>query len=52
MFQKSEPTKERVKKPKTTKAGSIPRKQTQKISQNNKNSLIMFQHQDSNSLNE
>ena len=49
---KSEQTKERVSKPKTTKAGSIPRKQNQKVSQNNKNFLIMFQHQDSNSLNE
>ena len=39
MFQKSEQTKERVSKPKTTKAGSIPRKQNQKISQNNKNFL-------------
>ena len=36
---KSEQTKERVSKPKTTKAGSIPRKQNQKISQNNKRFL-------------
>ena len=36
---KSEKTKERVSKPKTTKAGSIPRKQNQKISQNNKKFL-------------
>ena len=36
---KSEQTKERVSKPKTTKAGSIPRKQNQKISQNNKKFL-------------
>ena len=36
---KSKQTKERVSKPKTTKAGSIPRKQNQKISQNSKNFL-------------
>ena len=36
---KSEQTKERVSKPKTTKAGSIPREQNQKISQNNKKFL-------------
>ena len=36
---KSEQTKERVSKPKTTEAGSIPRKQNQKISQNNKKFL-------------
>ena len=36
---KSEQTKERVSKPKTTTAGSIPRKQNQKISQNNKKFL-------------
>ena len=35
---KSERTKERVSKPKT-KAGSIPRKQNQKVSQNNKKFL-------------
>ena len=33
---KSEQTKERVSKPKTTKAGSIPRKQNKNISQNSK----------------
>ena len=33
---KSEQTKERESKPKTTKAGSLPRKQNKKISQNNK----------------
>ena len=36
---KEKQTKERVTKPKTTKAGSIPRKQNQKISQNNKKFL-------------
>ena len=36
---KSEQTKERVSKPKTIKVGSIPRKQNQKISQNNKKFL-------------
>ena len=36
---KSEQTKERVSKPETTKPGSIPRKQNQKISQNNKKFL-------------
>ena len=36
---KSEQTKERNSTPKTTKAGSIPRKQNQKISQNNKKFL-------------
>ena len=36
---KSEQTKERVSKPKTIKAGSIPRKQNQKISQNNEKFL-------------
>ena len=36
---KSEETKERVSKPKTTKAGSIPRKQNQKFSQNNRKFL-------------
>ena len=36
---KSEQKKERVSKPKTTKAGSIPRKQNQKISQNDKKFL-------------
>ena len=36
---KSEQTKERVSKPKTTKVGSIPRKQNKKISQNNKKFL-------------
>ena len=39
---KSEQTKERVSKPKTTKAGSIPRKQNQKISKNNKSFLNNF----------
>ena len=33
---KSEQTKERDNKPKTAKAGSLPRKQNKKISQNNK----------------
>ena len=33
---KSEQTKERVSKPKTTKAGSLPRRQNKKLSQNNK----------------
>ena len=36
---KSEQTKQRVSKPKTTKSGSISRKQNQKISQNNKKFL-------------
>ena len=36
---KTEQTKERVSKPKTTKVGSIPRKQNKKISQNNKKFL-------------
>ena len=36
---KSEQTKEKFSKPKTTKVGSIPRKQNKKISQNNKNFL-------------
>ena len=36
---KSEQTKERVSKPKTTKIGPIPRKENQKISQNNKKFL-------------
>ena len=49
---KSEQTKERVSKPKTTKAGSIPRKQNQKFHKTIKSFSIMFQHQDSNSLNE
>ena len=47
---KSEQTKERNNKPKTTKAGSLPRKQNKKFSQKYKKFLIMFQHQDSNSL--
>ena len=34
------------------KTKTIPRKQNKKISQNNKSFLIMFQHQDSNPLNE
>ena len=45
---KSEQTKERVSKPKTTKASSIPLKQNQKIHKTIKTFLIMFQHQDSN----
>ena len=36
---KSEQTKERDSKPKTTKAGSVPRKQNKKVSQNNKKFL-------------
>ena len=48
---KSEQTKERDSKPKTTKAGSLPRKQ-KKIHKTIKSFLIMFQHQDLNSLNE
>ena len=36
---KSEQTKERDTKPKTTKAGSLPRKQNKNISQNNKKFL-------------
>ena len=36
---KSEQTKERVSKPKTTKAGSLPRKQNKNISQNSKKFL-------------
>ena len=36
---KSEQPKEREIKPKTTKAGSLPRKQNKKISQNNKKFL-------------
>ena len=38
---KSEQTKEKEIKPKTTKAGSFPRKQNKNISRNSKNSLIM-----------
>ena len=34
---KSEKPKEKETKPKTTKAGSLPRKQNKKLSQNNKN---------------
>ena len=34
-FPKSEQTKKRESKPKTIKAGSLPRKQNKKISQNN-----------------
>ena len=49
---KSEQTKEREIKPKTIKAGSLPRKQNKDISQNNKNSLKIFQHKDSKILNE
>ena len=47
---KSEQTKEI--KPKTIKTGSLPRKQNKNISQNSKNSLKIFQLQDSNILNE
>ena len=36
---KSEQTKEKTNKPKTIKAGSLPRKQNKSISQNNKNFL-------------
>ena len=36
---KSEKTKEKNKKPKTTKAGSLPRKQNKNISQNSKKFL-------------
>ena len=39
-------------KPKTIKAGSFSRKQNNKPSQNNKNFLKIFQHQDLNILNE
>ena len=45
---KSEQTREN--KTKTIKAGSLPRKQ-KKLHKTIKSSLIMFQHQDSNSLN-
>ena len=38
---KNEQTKERETKPKTKKAGSLPRKQNQTISQNKKGSLKM-----------
>ena len=41
----------RENKTKTIKADSLPRKQNKKILQNN-SFLKMFQHQDSNSLNE
>ena len=37
-------------KPKTTKAGSLPRKQNKNITKIIKNSLKIFQHQDSNIL--
>ena len=47
---KSEQTKERDNKPKTTKAGSLHRKQNKKIHKTIKKFLIMFQHQDSNIL--
>ena len=36
---KGKQTKEKDRKPKTTKAGSLPRKQNKNISQNNKNFL-------------
>ena len=39
-------------KPKTTKAGSLHRKQNRIISQNNKKIIKNFQHPDSNILNE
>ena len=38
-IQRSEQTKEREIKPKKTKAGSVPRKQNKKFSQNSKNFL-------------
>ena len=47
---KNEQTKEKNNKPKTTKAGSLPRKQNKNISQIVKSSLEIFQHQDSNIL--
>ena len=47
---KSEQTREN--KPKTTKAGSLLVKKQKKIHKTIKSFLIMFQHQDSNSLNE
>ena len=42
----TEITKEKEIKPKTTKAGSLPRKQNKNISQNNKKLLKKIQHQD------
>ena len=42
----------RQNKTKTIKAGSLPRKQNKKLQKTIKSFLIMFQHQDSNSLNE
>ena len=47
---KSEQTRENKTKP--LKAGSLARKQKQKFHKTIKSFLIMFQHQDSNSLNE
>ena len=44
---KNEQTKEKNNKPKTTKAGSLPRKQNKKHHKTIKNSLKIFQHQDS-----
>ena len=38
---KSEKPKEKDIKPKTTKAGSLPRKQNKKLSQNNKKGLLV-----------
>ena len=38
-FPKSDHRKKRESKPKTTKAGSLPRKQNKKISQNNQKTL-------------
>ena len=43
---------EKTRGKKTIKAGSIPRKQNKKFHKTIKIFLIMFQHQDSNSLNE
>ena len=45
-----EKTKERDNKPKTTKAGSLPRKHKKKFHKIVKSSLKIFQHQDSNIL--
>ena len=47
---KSKQTKEKEIKQKTIKAGSLPRKQNKKTSQNNKKFLKKFQHQDLNIL--
>ena len=49
---KTEQTKEKNTKPKTTKAGSLPRKKNKNLSQNKKNLLMILQQVDLEYLNE